>query len=391
MLIFSYIVSVGFLLRCMQYVINSRKSEKIMQNNVQQTKTKKINDLAIIIPVYQEEKIAKAMVEYFNDISVKKDCDIFYVTTNRDPEDTQIEIKKIMNKQSKILQYHGDINGKAAQINFAIEKLQNDKYDYFGIFDADSRPDLKAFDYVTMNKLEKDILQMPSKYTENMNHIGLISKANAFFQTRWTFCYEIPNWKKWELNSKKHSMMYLVGHGLFIRSGIGLRFSENTIAEDIEFGYRASLNDLSLDIIPFFDKCTVPDKYLSTIPQAARWFYGELTMPRLIKHNLTLKNLVKFIVRYEQILEWAFGFICITIGIIYSIFTKQILLICIFVISMLIYYIVIVSVIRRIDLELSRISICAYSIKSITNCLGPLLCIAKTLFGKNNKFNKTKR
>ena len=98
----------------------------------------------------------------------------------------------------------------------------------------------------------------------------------AVFQTRWSYCFEIPKWRAWHEHPERAHVMYVVGHGLFLSRIYGF---EQTLAEDLELGYRLSAERASLIVMPFFDRALAPKAFTMAIGQSARWYYGELLAP----------------------------------------------------------------------------------------------------------------
>jgi hypothetical protein len=356
------------------------------------------NDVIVLLPVYQEVQIITQTFDYFDRVSSRLNVKIIFITTKLEgiasKNATHLALKKIVGKNSNILLEHcPKMHGsKAGQLNWIMEKYKN-QTDYFAIFDADSRPDYKGIQYVMRSNKKPAVFQMPSIYLSHMSN-SLASKTIAVFQTSWSFCFEIPKWRSWQDNSCNPHVMYLVGHGLFLKNNI--RLSERTITEDIEVGYRLSAQRATMVCVPFFDKAFVPKNFIDAIIQSSRWYYGELMAP--ITFRKYFKNSNKIIhysylclIRYSQILLWLFGPFMIIIGLIKAITFMPLFLFGLCCIGL--YWTLDVFICSYI--YASYDSLILMPIKFITNGIGPLLCVSYVIIDrlkiKEFKFVKTKR
>lgn len=260
MLVFCLAILFVFILIIIKHGVGIHKSMSFIKTSSANFVNHRINRLALIVPVFEEQSIIDDTIEYFESIRVDTGVGVYYVTTGREsePGSTKSIISSKIGDNS-IIHYPKTHGYKASQLNFALSKLKHE-YDFIGIFDADSKPDINGIKYVESASKEIDILQMPSIYNTNYENLGVISKANAIFQTRWTLCYEIPQWIKWSKARKENKLMYLVGHGLFLNTKLITKctFDEKTITEDLFFGYKSSLSNKKLRLVPFFDYCSCP-------------------------------------------------------------------------------------------------------------------------------------
>jgi hypothetical protein len=391
---FSIVILMLFALTLLRYIRGINSSFNFI-NNSQISKSVNVgtlNSLAIIIPVYHENEIIYETMRYFNQINKKLSIDVFYVTTAKETlfPSTKDIITSVLGKRN-VIHYPYDTGHKSHQLNFALNKLKSN-YDFIGIFDADSRPDINGLRVMLSCSSTTNIAQMPSFYNTNYKKLNLFAKANSIFQTRWTMCYEIPQWLKWE-RAKSDNLMYLVGHGLFINTDdiTEVVFYENTITEDLYFGYESSLGNKKLYLIPFFDYCSCPKTLIGGIGQSSRWYYEEILMPfRFVTKIKSINLLMKLCVRYFHILAWAFGPLFLLTVLITTIVNHYIYLTIILVIEVAVYIIVLNYHLLR-QFGLYSWQYFTIFIKSITNCLGPLLCIIKILFRRKILFNKTRR
>ena len=234
---------------------------------------------------------------------------------------------------------------------------------------------------------------MPSVYLPHQSNT-LSSQSMANFQTRWSYCFEIPKWRTWQDQPHRSQVMYVVGHGLFVQTDI--RFSEQTIAEDLELGYRLSAQRATLSVVPFFDYALVPRKFTTTIIQSSRWYYGELLAPATFwKHVRISNNAVQYIyrcvIRYAQILLWMLGPILIIASLITA--ASHPLLLTVDLATIGIYWLIHALICSYRQASYSSLILMPF--KLVINGLGPMLCVVYTILDllkiREFHFLKTKR
>ena len=204
--------------------------------------------------------------------------------------------------------YKGPEGYKAEQINVALNRIIDSGEDVIvGIYDIDSKPDSKVFEYVKRNKIE--VGQQPILYDANLNDLGLLTTAGSLHQTSWAIGFEMYN-----LIFPKSRLVYTVGHGLFLSSNVlktcGL-FEEKCITEDLMFGYKASVAKMKFQIIPYYEHAKFVKKLSDFIPQSARWFRGELELvyrfPEWFdKFEGGLSDKKKYLLRLIELMWWPF-------------------------------------------------------------------------------------
>jgi cellulose synthase/poly-beta-1,6-N-acetylglucosamine synthase-like glycosyltransferase len=376
-MIFSSIVILFFVGITLVYIRNTLRSHRYLSKNNTLDMTKARNNIVILIPIYQEEHIIAQTMDYFYNIAAKLNIKIIFITTEREggiaKNKTYLSAKKLIgNKRNILLVHYPEIHGaKAAQLNWVMDNYQG-KADYFAIFDADSRPDDRGIQYVIQAEAKADVFQMPSIYAPHPSR-SLASQAIAAFQTRWSYCFEIPKWLTWQNQPNEPHVMYVVGHGLFINPHI--RFSEQTIAEDLELGYRLSAKSAMFALVPFFDNAAVPKSFIISIIQSSRWYYGELIAPitfwKAAKHNNTNKYIFKAMIRTMQILLWMLGPALVLLSIF--IVTESSVLLIIGLISIGLYFIPSYLICAYGQASLQSLILMPLRLLSIS--LGPMLCI----------------
>ena len=395
-LAFIYITAMRTCRTHKSWAILSEKKSKMNKNTIKKT-------VAILIPVYNEVPIIKDTIAYFSELSERFDIDIYYITTSKEgvgtDNKTENIIRKLVNNKSTIVHCPKKTGAKASQLNYAFEYIKK-SYDYFSIFDVDSRPDARAFEYIMHDTKSPDLYQMPSVYSRGIENASLLVKSNAIFQTRWTMCYEIPHWLFWECNIHR-PLMYTVGHGLFIKSSYLKNprhiFREDTIAEDIWYGYTASSNNATLSLIPFADYCTVPPSTLGNIKQTSRWFNGELRLAYLKDELLKIRknklhSVLLIIKRYLEIMLWPFGPPLIMLSTILSFFFTNYWILIMHLFGILLYAVALhYETNIKINNSSKPLIYLGISIKSLLNCLGIYQNIMSVVTKCSLEFVKTER
>jgi cellulose synthase/poly-beta-1,6-N-acetylglucosamine synthase-like glycosyltransferase len=374
------------------------QSHKFLQQNSKIAKSKARNTVIILVPIYRETQIIVQTIDYFDELATKLNIKVLFITTEREGSPTKNKTyqaaRKLLDKEPNlVLEHYPKAHGsKAEQLNWAIEKYRSSA-DYFAIFDADSRPDIRGIQYVLGTERPSDIFQMPTIYLPHRSNT-LASQAIAVFQTRWSYCFEIPKWRAWQNHPNTARVMYLVGHGLFVSNNF--RFSEQTITEDLELGYRLSSQRATLTVVPFFDYALVPRKFRTAILQSSRWYYGELLSPinfwqRAKESNSIIQFTLRFIIRYSQILLWMIGPLLVAASIV--VVAPNPVLLTIGLVSISLYWIIHAFICAYH--QASRSSLILLPIKLITNGVGPMLCVIYVVLDllKIREFNfvKTKR
>lgn len=399
-MIFSIFIFISLALITLAYGRNVLSSHKYIQQNNSIKITINKNKVIVLIPIYNEHEILKSTFYYFYQLASSLDINVIFITTELEASMVNNQSYQILNnligdkKHILLEHYPKKIGSKANQLNWVMDKYAGDT-DYFAVFDADSRPDLRGISFVLQAKNRTAIFQMPSIYTPHALNT-LASKSLAVFQTRWSYCFEIPKWRLWQNNPQKQHVMYTVGHGLFLLNII--RFSEHTISEDLELGYRLSAQRTTMTLVPFFDYALVPQKFITSIIQSSRWYYGELLAPITFWQQYKDSSLKRSLdyayratVRYIQILLWMVGPVLVIASLIISV--TQVFVLATGITAVFAYFFLNVIVCRY--QRFSYDSLVLMPIRIFINGVGPMLCVCFTLMDilkiKKFKFIKTKR
>lgn len=296
----------------------------------------------VIIPVLDEAGRIEATTEYlcrtFSDPQVR----IILVTTEREHEINQIgssrdtlSVAQQLTKkfpQVTTIHYPEKTGWMAHQLNFAYQWLQKQAQfpdSIIGIYNADSRPEAETLDWILQdrqNHPDHKAWQQFSKYTNNIQHLraqpgSTILESAAWWQTRWSIGFEIPNAMRQEAlvdrGSVWYPMTYAIGHGLFLTQEALLTvhgFSEDSRNEDAILGLALSYHQIPLIPVPFFDQVEAADSVRGWITQQTNWFFGPaeaFTYNKIIRrqlgHDFHWRLHLITLELYLHALYWLFG------------------------------------------------------------------------------------
>ena len=279
----------------------------MLNNNYHERENKK--KIVVIIPVLNEVKEIENCIRYFLKIKKKVDIEIVISTTNREnlPQKnlTLLKARKYQKNGIKIINYPFSDGNKASQINYCVDKIRRE-YDYIGVFDVDSRPSLKSFEYIINDKESCEVYQITPYYkaTNKKNNFQLIASLN---QNNWVRRFEIPNLID-NYYKNKNKIMYCVGHGLIIRKKLikEVPFPENTNTEDLMWGYAINNSKIYPKPVPYFDESKIALNLKDQISQTSRWYSGELDSLFKLYGKKLFKNL-KVLERIIFLILWILG------------------------------------------------------------------------------------
>jgi cellulose synthase/poly-beta-1,6-N-acetylglucosamine synthase-like glycosyltransferase len=398
-MIYSAAIFLAFIGMTLLYIRNIISSHRYMKrtSSIHSTVTRNV---ILLIPVYKEAEIIEQTYTYFAHIAKTCGVKAIFITTEAEGSTSDNATYALLDKLSRhnkdveLKHYDGIRASKAAQVNAVMNDYKN-KTDYFAIFDADSRPDPRGIQFVLQSDRQTDVFQMPSVYLPHKTKT-MASQTMAVFQTKWSYCFEIPKWRKWQNRADKPHVMYIVGHGLFIKNHI--RFSENTITEDLELGYRLSARCATMTLVPYFDYARVPQKFVIAVIQSSRWYYGELLSPLSFWKYAPDANIghrseyaTRSVIRYAQILLWMVGPVFVITSLVVSMGSP--VLLTLGLASVALYWLMHVFICHYG--HASYRSLLLIPVKLVINGVGPMLCVLYTLFDlleiKEFRFVKTAR
>lgn len=385
------LISLYYLIRTSTQLIQIWKSEEYVKKETGKFYRSCFNNkkIIILIPVFDEKKIICETISYFHGILKRfKNISLIFITTEKEEcqkfNCTYQLIASNLHERMQIIHYPKKVGTKAHQLNYAITRIKEDlpkdnKITYIAVFDADSKPDYRCFEYIFNDSEIPQGYQMFSIYNEKLGEISLLNQANAVFQTRWSLSFELPQLIETYRKKNFKSLIYTIGHGIFLKSDLfhQFQFPEYALTEDLLLGYEMSLRDIFWKPIPFFDYCSVPDNFFVSIKQSARWFAGELVMYRtfLRYKNKTLKSLFLLIKRYFYLFQWGIGAPLFIFLMVYPLISKFYLLYLIHFFTIILYVIFIhkeaINIMANKGFNFKKKIFLFIGIKSLLNFLGP--------------------
>lgn len=264
--------------------------------------------IRIILPVLGEQERLAEFASYFTTILLKKSpaLELWIVTTEREkkeyPNSATIKLARALNDSHDSIHHIHCPYTKgvmAHQLNYAIENIPTEGL--YAIYNADSRPEPDTFSWVAQHydNTNQMIFQQYGIYTKNYSYVQAqkmrsLLISNMYWQSRWALGFEYyraasaRQRKRWPASFR--ALNYCIGHGLFIPAELikEMRFSETTTNEDAVLGLEATLRDVAIQPVPYFDLSESPDSVSSIYHQKTNWFQGPLQAP-LYYHILRAK------------------------------------------------------------------------------------------------------
>ncbi len=230
--------------------------------------------LSLIIPVYKEVGNIEKSVQYFKDL--KDICDVYYVTTSKEEDgatyrDVETQIARYNAINLHLVNCPNTEGNMATQITYMAKKLGPDEI--IGLYNIDSFPELKTFDFVLANIEKNMCYQQLSYFDDSLN--GVMASAQDW-QNRWSIVYEMGKLSK---ESDFLNFKYTIGHGLFIYQSdlANLGYWDDTIInEDNELGYRMMCNGFKIKCIPYLEKAEFAKTKTIYVKQQSTWINGPL-------------------------------------------------------------------------------------------------------------------
>ena len=371
-------------------IVRVVKTSRFLKSKYKIKGTKK-GKITVIIPAMNEVHNVEASISYFK--KLKDLCNVIYVTTSKEKnKKTYYKIKEEIQKQKphniRVINCPNKEGTMANQLNYAIKNLEIETI--FSIYNIDSRPEEKTFQYVLSNIKEDTVLQQVSYFDDLLD--GIMKSAENW-QNRWSITYEMGKY----LNSKKIQFKYCIGHGLFMKKEIIEKvgfFSEQEINEDNEFGYRLNINNISIKPIPFMEQADFAKNKRIYIKQQSTWVNGPLYAFSYYKKNQkSIKNFLLAILNFKAFISWwLFPLVCY-IGLLCSIFVN-IYLFVLLLILMIIYVSGINYLANRILMKKGYLkqkyncNIISDLLFFIVHSFGSYITLYKLMIGKNNIKNK---
>ena len=206
---------------------------------------------------------------------------------------------------TRIRHVHYDgLGRKAAQVNAAVAQLTGaGDRDFVAVYDVDSRPDLvllqRTITFITHRAAVDGqlpcVVQQSARFvtagTADRGWQRAVCRGGARLQTLWTLSREIPSFRRYAqvtrqdrpvLGVLRRGLAQTVGHGLLIRRDILRRtggLPEFTTLDDLPFGFRLTVDDIPVDVVPALATAAAPEHPRDLIGQQRRWFANYLDYP----------------------------------------------------------------------------------------------------------------
>ena len=277
-IIITSIIIINFILN----IINYLSGVKAYKNKKRGGKRDNSN-MYLLLPVYQEEKIAEVMIDRFYKISCECGVTTVIITTEKELDNKTHDIIEKKIRKDKISKYVMLIKcpyqegTMATQLNYAIKELNKiDKTNYiFGIHNADGLISKEHIEFARRNVNNKTCVQSYS-YFDNPGNI--LMNGAVSWQNRWSFIFEAGRCNlKLGKSALFRKMNYVIGHGLYMKKSIimdiGL-FPEDTINEDAFLGVILNYKDYKLVPLPYLEKADFAPNVKVYIKQQCSWFNG---------------------------------------------------------------------------------------------------------------------
>lgn len=313
----------------------------------------------LIIPLLDEVGRIESTVEYFSRTFPSPQVHFVLVTTERErdfypfgsPHDTQAAAQRLAERYPQVIALHAPHRQgwMAHQLNVAyrwIAEHEASTDTLIGVYNADSRPEPQTLDWIFRTRRHHPVFQafqQYGNYTRNLPILrqqpnGLVVEAAAWWQTRWSIGFEVPNALRQETAARGHyrtlPMTYAIGHGLFL-SLPTLRllggFHEDSRNEDAILGLTLSDLHIPLIPIPFFDSVDAADHVRGWVTQQTNWYFGPAeawSYPALIRQRHPHRpDWQLFILTFELFLHamyWIIGPTWLCISLLAALFTGPI-------------------------------------------------------------------
>ena len=143
--------------------------DKHFKKEMKTLKTKKYDDIYVLLPCLKEQKIVESTIDHFKNITYKGSIKYVLITSEKENDEFKKKgikepttskviddyLKKINDNRFIHFHYPKTIGNKSSQMNYALEKIKkmtrNYNKTYISVFDFDSRPDSSVFN--DLNKI----------------------------------------------------------------------------------------------------------------------------------------------------------------------------------------------------------------------------------------------
>jgi hypothetical protein len=320
----------------------------------------------------------------------------------------------------KLINYPGENGVMSHQLNYAIKEISRNEQKEFllGFYNVDSKISPKILNQI-YNSLMKDsesVFQQYSYYTYNepSSFEEKILVHLSLWQSRWALHFELgrvllSNKLKWLLSLKLlklfRSFHYVIGHGLFFSYQTWVdskEFPEDQINEDACFGLKLYILNKKIKPINSLEKADFAERISIYSKQQSVWFNGPLFAFNYLDKDLREKNfselvnaLMGSLKLFSHALYWIGGPIFIYSYLFYLIIYCPISYSLVWFL-LIIYHSFFLNILTHRTLDklgyhLPKTSGLFYGLGAyLLHAWGPMLCLYKTISGKNTISNKYK-
>jgi hypothetical protein len=243
--------------------------------------------IALIVPVFRETATVAQSVNHFASLARRWNLSLLIVGTARERSTEGINPTLLAARNAaqsmafpyaEILEAPSLESNRAHQVNYAVGQTAGSSIRIM-TFDVDSRVSTSCLNNIMAN-IGHELIHTPALFLDNFDHLSIIQKGQALYQSRWTIAHEC---KRIWLNAGTGLVNYhLVGHGLCIAKSLLARagmFSEKFILEDVHLGYRLGVLGSSAVIVPDFELADSPQTFMEGWRQQIRWSAGVQQYP----------------------------------------------------------------------------------------------------------------
>lgn len=372
-------------------------------------------EIFIAIPCLREQNCIKNTIDYFRSIT---DLPIVIITTEKESYEYNYDTKKITTKQiieqeiiSKykniFLIHYPYVSGYMAdQLNYmlnnlhSIKELKKDKEWYMALYNADSRPSKKTFQYV-INAINNGdcVLQQYSYCMKNYDNLNYIIKGFALYQSNFEIKVGLYN----SYLNLHHLYNYVVGHGLIINISLLKKlgnFNTTFWCEDIYLTMNLKFNNIKIKPILQLENIENADTLDKVIKQNSVWFNTTKKYYKIYKNikkninKISFNGIIGCINEFRCAVNWLCFSILLIIILLLSIISKKIIFICLVLLTYSFYiycnYYITINTINYMEKKKNKFNLKEYFslfLATFISNFGPIYSIINKT---NNKY-KTER
>lgn len=259
-------------------------------------------EIHYVIPAYQEVESLpmtfRALVRSMENSKYRSRLTI--VTSKLDEPRFEGEVRTRTVAEALCAEYPGarciiddsDSPSMAASFNTGVDAVARERtgfeeLTYVAVYNADSSATLDSVQALGDTIVAREfpqVLQINYSSLRNLGEMsglgGWYAMGAAYYQTRWAFGFEYDlhrrNSSARRAGPLGHSY-HLKGHGLVLRVDTAVAvggFSVDTPCEDLELGFRLSLQNIPVFVVPVVEDTEHPSTFSAVTAQKKYWFSG---------------------------------------------------------------------------------------------------------------------